>query len=331
MATLEQTRHAELISGTKQRFVVTNLMVAADIPSQLPHLGVFVINIVTREDPLDDTFKRVARIADLSELPFGRNAGLASAPGVNIEYLSQTVVLSYDTLDEAKAASTAVKDRVNALVLSWIDFKTNFDAPIGFPQVFTFPAGDVTQVEALIATYKEAKQDRYQKNLLKVEANAVLTRATTDYNYKRSRETELDAMVSRGIIVDSDMSAAILFHGDLLSAGSAFLALAGCAAAGDKDDFQVALNIATNAVSILASYATDVDTLIGLINTYDAARVVDVAAANTVLAVATADQIAKNQAWVTAQATEAAALAALLAVCPDFDKHSIPFVDDDEP
>lgn len=331
MATLEQTRHIELVSGTSQRFVVTSLMTGAVIPGQLPHLGVFVQRIITRGDPLDDTFQRVARIADLSELPFGRDEGLGSAPGVNIDYLSSTVILSYTSLDEAKAAAIAVADRVNALVTSWIDFKTNFEAPIISPIVFTFPTGGGTAEDVLIGVYKVAKQDRYQKNLLKVESDAVLTRATADYNYKRAREVELDAMVAKGIIVENDMDGASSFHASLLAAGDVFLVAAGCAAAPDQATFQAALNDATNETSILASYVVHVSTLTGLINGYDATRVVEVAAASTALATAQADQITKAQALASAQATEATALAAVLAVCPDFDKNSIPMVDDNEP
>lgn len=331
MATLEQTRHVELVSGTSQRFVVTSLMAGATIPGQLPHLGIFVQRIITRGDPLDDTFQRVARIADLSELPLGRDAGLDSDPGVNIDYLSSTVVLSYETLDEAKAAATAVADRVNALITSWVDFKTNFDAPIGTPEVFTFPSGDDSQVDVLIAAYKTAKQDRYQKNLLKLEADAALTRSNSDYTYKKAREVELDAMVAKGIIVDTDMDAAAAFHATLLTAGDVFLGTAGCAAAPDQATFQAALNDATNEASILASYVVDVATLTGLINGYDAARVIEVAASSTALAASQADQITKAQALTTAQATEATALAAVLVVCPDFDKNSIPMVDDLEP
>jgi hypothetical protein len=331
MATLEQTRHIELVSGTSQRFVVTSLMTGAVIPGQLPHLGVFVQRIITRGDPLDDTFQRVARIADLSELPFGRDEGLDSAPGVNIDYLSSTVILSYPTLDEAKAAATAVADRVNALVTSWVDFKTNFEAPIISPIVYTFPSGGDTAVDLLISVYKVAKQDRYQKNLLKLESDAALTRATTDYNYKRAREVELDAMVAKGIIAENDMDGAASFHAALLAAGATFLAAAGAAPALDQATFQTALNVATNETSILASYVVDVSTLTGLINGYDAARVVEVAASSTALAAAQADQITKAQALLTAQASEAAALAEVLAVCPDFEKNSIPMVDDNEP
>jgi hypothetical protein len=331
MATLEQTRHIELVSGTSQRFVVTSLMTGAVIPDQLPHLGVFVQRIITRGDPLDDTFQRVARIADLSELPVGRDDGLDSDPGVNIDYLSSTVILSYPTLDEAKAAATAVKDRVNALVTSWIDFKTNFEAPIITPIVFTFPSGGGTAEDLLISVYKVAKQDRYQKNLLKLESDAALARANTDYNYKRAREVELDAMVARGIIVETDMDGASSFHAALLAAGEVFLAAAGAAPAPDQATFQTALNVATNETSILASYVVDVSTLTGLINGYDAARVIEVAASSVALAAAQADQITKAQALLTAQATEATALAAVLAVCPDFDKNSIPMVDDIEP
>ena len=331
MATLEQTRHIELVSGAAQRFVVTNLMTGATIPAQLPHLGVFVMKIVTRDDPQDDTFQRVARIADLSELPFGRDAGLINDPGVDIEYLSSTVVLSYPNLSEAKLAATAIKDRVNAIITEWIDFKLNFDAPIVSPAVYTLPETDASQVDVLIAAYKTAKQDRYQKQLLSVEASAALTRATTDYNYKKALLTSLDTLLAKGIVVDADMASAISFHAALLSAGTTFLATAGCALLADRDIFQDALDTATNEASVLTSFDTDVTTLNGLIGGLAATLTTDVATAGATLSTAQADQLTKAQALTTAQATEATALAAVLAVCPDFEKNSIPMVDDNEP
>lgn len=330
MATLEQTRRVELVSGAAQRFVITSLMTGATVPAQLPHLGVFVMKIVTRDDPEDDTFSRVARIADLSELPLGRDAGLLSATDVGIEYLSLVVEISYPTLSEAIQAATAIKDRVNALVLQWIDFKTNFDAPIITPAVYTFPDTDDSQVAALIATYKTAKQDRYQKNLEKVEADAALARANTDYTYKKARLVELDAMLAKSLVVDADMSNAISFHAALLAAINTFLAEPILVAAPALADIQDAVNIATNETSILASYTADMGTLSGLISAYQSARSIETTTASTDLAATQADQISKAQLLTTAQATEATALAAVLAVCPDFDKNSVPFVDDDE-
>lgn len=330
MATLEQTRRVELVSGAAQRFVITSLMTGATVPAQLPHLGVFVMKIVTRDDPEDDTFSRVARIADLSELPLGRDAGLLSATGVGIEYLSLVVEISYPTLSEAIQAATAIKDRVNALVLQWIDFKTNFDAPIITPVVYTFPDTDDSQVAALIATYKTAKQDRYQKNLEKVEADAELARVNTDYTYKKARLVELDAMLAKSLVVDADMSNAISFHAALLAAINTFLAEPMVVGAPALADIQDAVNVATNETSILASYTADMSTLSGLISAYQSARSIETTTASTDLAAAQADQISKAQLLTTAQATEATALAAVLAVCPDFDKNSVPFVDDDE-
>ena len=330
MATLEQTRRVELVSSTAQRFVVTSLMTGATIPAQLPHLGVFVMKIVTRADPEDDTFSRVARIADLSELPLGRDAGLLSATGTGIEYLSLVVELSYPTLSEAIQVATAIKDRVNALITQWIDFKTNFDAPISTPVVYTFPETDDSQVAALIATYKAAKQDRYQKNLEKVEADAELTRANTDYTYKKARLVELDVMLAKSLVVDADLSNAISFHAALLAAINTFLGEPILVAAPASADIQDAVNIATNETSILASYTADMSTLSGLISAYQGARTIETDAASTALAAAQADQVSKAQLLVTAQATEATALAAVLAVCPDFDKNSVPFVDGNE-
>lgn len=330
MATLEQTRRVELVTGARQRFVITSLMSAATIPAQLPHLNVFVMKIVTRADPQDDTFQRVARIADLTTLPQGRPAGLASDAGTSISYLSPVSELGYDTLTEAVTASTAIKDRVNALVNDWITYKTLFDAPIPTPAVYSFPATDETQVETLIATYKTAKQDRYQKTVLKDAADAALVLAEADYTYKKARVTEYTTLVTKGVVVDTDVSASASFLGALIAAGTTFLGVPMVVMASAVDDFQAALNLAITEQSIQTSYDTDVSALNALLSANLAARVAEEDDADTALAAAKADQISKEQAWASALTTEATALAAVLAVCPDFVKNSVPFVDDDE-
>jgi hypothetical protein len=223
-------------------------------------VNVFVQTIVTREDPKDDTLARVASVADLSAFPQGRSLGLASASGVGILYLASACTLRYYSLDEAIAAQGAVKDRVNALITSWKRFDADFNAPDPTPATYTLPTTDLTQLCALIDTYKTAKQDRYQKELAKSDATDAQAAASTDLLTKQS----------------------------LLNAAEA-----GCALR-----------------ATLASL---------------------VSAATTALTNAQVALTAATQALSSAQATETAALNAVLSLNPDFDKYTIPLVDDVPP
>ena len=345
MATLEQERHAEFVGGTTQIFRITSTLTAATTPAQLPHLSVFVLKIATRLDPDDDTLARVATVADLTSLPIGRDAGLATGTGVNLEFLSPTVSLTYGTLTEGTAAATAIKDRVDALIQSWVSYYADFVAADPSPASYTLPTGDESQLEVLITTYRAAKQSRYQKVLDKDAADLALTVAEDDYTYKQGLVTDLD-VVTPGVSgntlemgLTQDYLTALLNAGTTaVAAGAVFLAAASCATAPDQSTFQTsmtalqtALNTATVNNTLLGVYETNAGILQAAFTTYRTARVSGVTASAAALTAAQLAQITKEQLWSSALATEATALAAVLVVCPDFDKNSIAFVDDDEP
>lgn len=333
MATLSQERHVELVSGANEAFVVTSLMVSATIPDQLPHLNVFVMSVNDTADPKQDTLARVARIADLTTVPVGRDAGIATPTANGMEYLSASSTNVYDTLETANSAAQAIRDRVNALMQAWIDFRTNFQAEDPSPAVYTLPYGSGNQVTTLIEAYKLAKQDRYQKQLVKAETDAVFTRAQADYIEKQGRVADLTEILSGATINQGEMSALIGGITPLISACNTFLAAASGTppSSADKTTFQTAITAATAVQTTSTGYVADATALTGLISAYQSGRVADASVAAAALTTAQADQISKAQQLASAQTIEAAALAAVLAVCPDFDKHSIPFVDDDEP
>jgi len=184
MAVFQQERHVELNEESRSVFVITSSLVSFTA-GELPHTNVFVLTIITREDPKDDVLARVASIADLTELPQGRDSGLASATGTDILYLSSTCTLQYFSLDEAIAAQGAIKDRVNALITSWQTFDTEFNAPDPTPATYTLPSVDLSQLCTLVEAYKVAKQDRYQKELTETAADATKTAAEADLTTKQ--------------------------------------------------------------------------------------------------------------------------------------------------
>ena len=78
MAQFEQERHVELAPGGTQTFFITNRMISANIPVELPHVSVFVLTVVDAADATQDTLSRVATLADLTLVPIGRDAGIAA-------------------------------------------------------------------------------------------------------------------------------------------------------------------------------------------------------------------------------------------------------------
>lgn len=324
MAQLSQERHTELVDGTQELFVITSTMISATIPAQLPHLFVFVMKIVTRDDPKDDVLSRVARISDLTLLPQGRVAALASALGSNIEYLSTSVRLAYPTLTEALDAKTAIKDRVNQLITDWAEFQSEFNAPDPSPEIFTLPSVDPSQKAALIAAYKAAKEDRYNKQLAKAAADATLSLANTSYTNANAAVAAVQGFSSSAASVSAEMTTVSAAYSSLTSSGNTFLGLAGCAAAPDKATFQSALSTAAAQIIANGAYQSDAAALASGLSLYISGTLVPArTAAQASLTAAQADQITKTQSLASAVVTENAALAAVVAICPDFDESSI--------
>jgi hypothetical protein len=117
--------------------------------------------------------------------------------------------------------------------------------------------------------------------------------------------------------------------GSLISSGNLFLAAATVdpPTAGQKSGLQAALTTATTLQSSAIGYVSDAAALAALAASQQASRVAEAALASTALIDAQANQIAKTQQATSAAVVESAALAAVLAVCPDFDSSSIPLVD----
>lgn len=329
MAIFHQERHVELVSGADQAFVITSLMVSAVVPSELPHLSVFVLKIADPDDPKQDVLSRVARVADLTLVPIGRDAGLAAPGPDGTQYLSASATVSYTTLETANDAAKAFQDRVNALVEAWILFRTQFNAPDPSPAIYVFPRVDATQKAALISAYKAAKQDRYQRQLVKTEAEAALVRAQADYAAKQGLVAGANGVATATATNQAEMATTAAGLSSLTASGNLFLAAATAdpPTAGQKSGFQAALTVATTLQAAAIGYVADATSLVALATAQQGSRVAEAALASTALIDAQADQIVKVQQATSAATVEAAALAAVIAVCPDFDSSSIPLVD----
>jgi hypothetical protein len=343
VATFEQVRNVELVSGTAEAYVITSNMISANIPVELPHVNVFVLAIADVTDPKQDTLARVAMISDLSTLPIGRDNGIAN-PGPNgLEYLSSSTVNSYPDLQTANEAATALQDRVNALVVSWITYESEFSAPDPAPAYYTFPTVNPAQLQQLISVYAAAKQARYQDQLASTAAATALAAAQADLTYKQSLVTGAQTVLADAQKVQIDVNALVSQFssgtsqaGVLYAAGLIFYnANTGGSGA---STFLTSLNFygaaqATIQTQVTASaqYINDATQLVTDAVNYANARNIDVTASSTNLAAAQSTQITAAQTVTAALATEATALVAVLAVCPDFDKTTIPYVPDTGP
>lgn len=329
MAVFEQERHVELAPGGTQTFFITNRMVSANIPIELPHVSIFVLSVANVLDPTQDTLARVATLADLTLVPIGRDAGIA-APDLNgTEYLSAAATSTYTDLQTATDAATAFQDRVNQLIEDWISFDGAYNAPDPTPALYTFPRTDASQLTALINAYTVAKQSRYQIQQTKLASDAALTAAQNDYVYKSNLLGNMSTLVTNVNKVGIELNAVVTQFATLLTAGNTFYAAntGGPGAA----TFAAALSAAAAQQVAMIGYLTDAATATTQATAYQTARQSDVNTSSAALTTAQATQITNAQMLTSALALEATALAAVLAVCPDFQKTSIPFVPDPGP
>jgi len=299
-------------------------MISAVFPTELPHLFVFVLTLVTRNDPKDDSLARVARIADLTTLPIGREAALASSTGTGIEYLEPTAVTKYTTLTEAIDAQTAIKDRVNALINDWISFNATFNAPDPTPDNITLPTVDLSQKDALIAAYKLAKETRYTDGLLAATAATDLSDAQSLYTLLQADVTTIAGLQTTATQLLADFSNAQIAYETLYNAGTVYIAAASsssCAStfAAATTTFQAAVSYAQGTYDpILTAQLAIFTTFVGSIASfYSAKSASSTAAAADVQSKTTANTVAQ-QTYADDLVTEAAALAAVVAICPDF-------------
>ena len=319
MANLQQERHIELVSGTSERFVITSRMTAALISAELPHLNVFVLRVTDRSDAKHDAFGRVARLSDLSLLHAGRDSALQGSG----EYLAAGMTLSYATLTEALLAQTAIKDRVNQLIQDWMSFTAKFNAPDPTPANFVLPTSVPMQRTALILAYKAAKQDRYQKQLAKDAADVALVRAQAAFTYLYDVVAAAAQLATQAAATQAAFATTGVVYDTLRAAGSAFLATASCAGAGNRNAFSAVVNAAANQSTVIQGHVAGAGALVASLSALRAARAAERDAASAVVSAATVDQLTKAQALASAQALEDAALHAVRALCPDFDAPSV--------
>ena len=118
-------------------------------------LNVFVNNIVSEDDVLQDTFSNYATIADLDLLPTDRQEAIAR--GIT-KYRDSVNTVSFDNLSVATTAAKLVRDTINNLVDTYLRVKQDF---IGTDtHYFPYPEEVSSLREQYIAAYKAARDAR---------------------------------------------------------------------------------------------------------------------------------------------------------------------------
>lgn len=118
-------------------------------------LNLFVNNIVTEDNNLEDTFSNYATIADLDLIPTDRDAAISR--GLT-KYRDNVNKISFDNLSVATTAAKVVRDTVNNIVDTYLRVKNEF---VGSDtHYFPYPAEVSSLRDQYIAAYKAARDAR---------------------------------------------------------------------------------------------------------------------------------------------------------------------------
>jgi hypothetical protein len=313
---------------------------------ELPQEAIFVMNIVVSDDPGADTFNRVGSPRDLRELKISR--ALALAAGAT-EYLSNTMTLSYPLLDVGVAAKATVTSRINECINAWITYRDAFEDT--GTTAHPFPTVDASYEQSLKDSYTSAKDNRIAKQTASETAATAVTTAEsaaanaaallalytveTDFctkdrvnawvplkgyftNFATIEETQVTAL--KGTFMN------LLVLGHSWPPTSTEIA----AFTADQFDFYSEINAASAGVDsyknsgapLSTTLDTDFQAFCSNAAISKTAATLDKASKDTAAANAATAKEEADAALASAILAEAAALAAVKAVCPDFDPNA---------
>jgi len=313
----------------------------------LPHQFLFVTTINDNLDPTADTFLRVATPYDLTNLNTDRATAVSEDATV---YLSAFVSNDYSDLEIAMQARQEIDGRVNTLVTTWQAYYSSFYTPTA--ETLTFPNADESYTQELKTAYSDAKAARVVAEEDLATKTTTLSDAEEDYD---DATTQVDMFLASVNFCEKLRDPTHGFWTILKSGISSY-------EAGNNslfDDLKTAYEQWSGTPWVLTTAPAPTDDWFFLYNvmytwytsikpawdTTGAPQVANVdniltnvcATASSEYASAVSDQSAaladvntaaqaKEEAAATlaaAQEAEDAALAAVVAVCPDFDPDSI--------
>lgn len=266
----------------------TSVMTAGE----LPHTHIFVYEINLDTEPSSDEFQRVASVADLTDLKIARDEAIDNE---DTEFLTNYNEIQYTDLDVAKQAKTMMASRINELIRTWISFRDDFEVDTDLAQYF--PTSTSTEEEELKSAYADARDARIEKETEVSDKDAEVTAA------KEACDRAAEIVQ---IYEDEKWFCEEILNGQFNEYTSK-IDVEGAAAQGYRTGTLVP-SFNTFCANASASYVAWVNTK---------------QACDQTVASLTTEKAELDAELEAAQAAEDAALAAVLAVCPDFDPTSV--------
>jgi len=315
-------RKAVVVSGTAQYTIKTTCTVAGT----LQDTAIFLLNIVTPDDPKDDTFNRVVEIADSLTYVTNRDTAIVNSDEL---WRSNSATLTYADIETANAAWKELSSRINALTENYDAFLTEYE---------TFEGGDIIIYPTVDESAKQALKDAFYAT------NTALATATTarDAHSCASIETSIATTETSLQQAQSDLTNALAVQAGISTANSIYTTVYGTLNANNSNSRAVnQLTTATDPEKdALEAYFTSNDSYLAQFNAQNTAlatllsgtistmvttlqlRVTTLTQAKNALFVdlnnCRAEDASLQAAVTQAQVARAAALTLVLSVCPDF-------------
>lgn len=311
------------------------------LAGDLPGPAIFVFKVVVSTDPKSDKFLRIGNIVDLTTLEFGRDAAIAAGA---IYFLAPTFEVQFDDVATATKAKNEIIARIDALIADWILYQTQFTIPASTALPTILP----TIVTEAKADYVAAKGIHGEKEVALAAADAAVSSAQVAATTAQTNLVDATAasiLCSQNTtLLNLGVTAADVLKNDavyLLAAVETVVAQLVPDVVLTPTEYTLTALQYTTFIGVLnASYRTAIPAHVQSLGALTAAQSAITTECGDALAAVTAKATLKisadtalataNTAQVTAQAVEtqaeaaeAVALAAVLAVCPDFDPESV--------
>ena len=307
-----------------KRYSITSTCI---VPGTLTDTGIFVLNIPNPSDPKDDTFTRLITVQDVNDFLNDRDDAIQAGAAY---WRSATSTLYFTDIETANAAWKELSSRITALVNSVDSYNTEFSTPPG-GSVVTYPTTDTSDKDQLITAYEATAQpveDAIAARDAKIIAcNKIKDNITVTQDRLDEAESDLanyNALYPRTTLLSGNL---LSIRAALVTNNGTVRTVNGTSSAtiGEKDSIETVL---LGNDSQLALFNTEVNnannintTVAGIVATLQS-RVLQLR--NSLLswqsqyAVCTQEGTALQAAVAQTQLAQEAALADVVAVCPDF-------------
>ena len=311
------------------------------VKGDLPHPNIFVYQILDPLDTTRDTFVRVGTPYDLENVPQTRTAAIASSQEY---FLGSTLQRRYSDLNTAVQAKDAVRSRIDNSVQAWRTYSTDFSGS----ETTYHPTAEEAYEQQLKDDYEAARDARIDAEEVVTDADAALVLAETavqnaidistiysdDLAFTNQSYVTywVNYFAAENAFASSMVTLFPFFKTDFFNlTGFVYVSAPGTIAGTPQQQawlshlqqMETAINTRTSA----AHNGTSLDTSFRdhhiLAGGNYASQQGVIATANVTAANAVTAKKEAEASLASAQAAEDAALAAVLAVCPDFDPASV--------